>query len=63
MEYFDYWQDAMDNLQADNVERMCKLMEKYGTDPNPAEMSFADEIEYNMVKDYKDAALSAFYRR
>lgn len=59
---FDYWQDALDNLQEDGVARMRKLIEKYGTDLNPEEMSVGDEFEYNLVKNYESMARNTFKR-
>lgn len=63
MERVDYWQDAMDNMQNEGMERMCRLIEKYGAALDPEEMSVGDEFEYNMVKDYYEEAIKTFYTR
>ncbi len=60
MEQFNYWQDAMENMDAEYVARMRRLIDKYGAELNPEEMSVGDEFEYNMVKNYYDEAIKTF---
>lgn len=60
---FDFWQDAIDNMNAERRAMMDGLVGKYGKNFTREELSFADQIEYDMAVGLKNAELDDFCKR
>ena len=52
--FFDFWEDAKENMVQAGKERMRKLVLKYGEKPDEDDMAEADWFEYQAVKKYED---------
>ena len=52
--FFDFWEDAKENMVQAGKERMRKLVLKYGDKPDEDDMNEADWFEYQAVKKYED---------
>lgn len=60
MEHFSFWQDAIDNMNAEREARMERLVYKYGENFEREDLSFADQIEYDMAVGARTAELDEF---
>lgn len=60
MEHFSFWQDALDNMYAERQARLERLACKYGENFERDDLSFADQIEYDMAVGAKNAELEEF---
>lgn len=52
--FFNFWEDAKQNMVQAGKERMRKLVLKYGEKPDEDDMNEADWFEYQAVKKYED---------
>ncbi len=60
MEHFSFWQDAIDNMNEQKEARMERLINKYGAGFEREDLSFGDQIEYDMAVGTRNAELDEF---